>query len=294
MLNRNVLILAFALWSAVATAQVPVVEAGTRRNQNAAAPEAGGGNELVLSLYNQLEALQSEVQSLRGMVEEQANQIRRLQTQETDHYIDIDRRLSELSGAAPMAPGLTPNATLPGATPDTLTPPTAAGTFPPLNDTNPQVGAPAGRNPSVGGAPAVTNPTTAGVQTADTGMNENDLYRSALNLLLEQNQPEQSIQLFQSYIDRFPQGRLLTNAYYWQGEALILVERFDQARDVFTRLVTNYPEDPKAAGAMLKLGIVYDRMGNRALAEQTWREIGTRYPENATEIREAQSRLSGQ
>ena len=104
MLNRNVLILALGLWSMAATAQVPVVEAGGR-NQRAAETE---GNELLLTLYTQLEALQSEVQTLRGMVEEQSNQIRRLQTEQRDRYIDVDRRLSELSGGATttLTPGV--------------------------------------------------------------------------------------------------------------------------------------------------------------------------------------------
>ncbi len=301
MLNRKALILALGLWSMAATAQVPVVEAGGRGGQQAQSQQ---GNELVLSLYNQLEALQQEVQTLRGMVEEQSNQLRRLQADQRDRYIDVDRRLSELTGAGAAPPALTPGATTPAAPLGTnpgavVTPPTSTGTQPPLNDPNsaaPATFPPANTAP-LGGAPAITNPAPTGALTADAQMNEADLYRTALDLLLEQSersQYEESIRLFQSYIDRFPQGRLLTNAYYWQGEALILVERFDEARDVFTRLITNYPEDPKAAGAMLKLGIVHERMGNQALAEQTWSEIATRYPENVTEIREAQTRLRGQ
>jgi tol-pal system protein YbgF len=285
MLNRKALILVLGLWSMAATAQVPAGQAD--------------GNELLLTLYNQLESLQQEVQTLRGMVEEQANEMRRLQTDQRDRYIDVDRRLSELSAGGAVPPAVTPGinpptATLPGAT----VPPTSPGVVavPPANDPNAQ--APGARPPQVGntaplgGASAVTNVAPAGAATADAQMNEQDLYRTALNLLLEQSQYDESIRLFQSYIDRFPQGRLLTNAYYWQGEALILVSRFEEARDVFTRLVSNYPEDPKAAGAMLKLGVVYQQMGDRALAEQTWRDIATRYPENVTEIRAAQDYLN--
>src|SRR5262245_40956781 len=100
MLKRNALILIVGLWSVSATAQVPVVEAGSRRGQPAAAQaQQAQGNELVLQLYNQLESLQGEIQTLRGMVEEQSNQIRRMQTENRDRYLDVDRRLSELSGA---------------------------------------------------------------------------------------------------------------------------------------------------------------------------------------------------
>ena len=130
-------------------------------------------------------------------------------------------------------------------------------------------------------------------QALGAELNEQELYRSALNNLLEQ-QPahyEEAIVMFKSYIQRFPQARLLPNAYYWLGEALILAERYEEARDAFTMLITNYPNDQKTPGAMLKRGEVYQRMGQRDLAEQDWRAIATRYPEYATEIREAESRL---
>jgi tol-pal system protein YbgF len=288
MLNRKALILVVGLWSMATTTQVLA--------------QAQPDNQLLLSLYNQLESLQQEVQTLRGMVEEQGNQLRRTQAEQRDRYLDVDRRLSELSGAAPassLTPGGPATGALPGATTGTTTLPPATGgvQFPPANDRPPATTPPAtfGNAPApTGGVTITQTPAPAVGQTADAQLGEQDLYRTALNLLLEENQYDESIRLFQSYIDRFPQGRLLTNAYYWQGEALILVERYEQARDVFSHLITNHPEDPKAAGAMLKLGIVYQRMGNTALAEQTWREIATRYPDNATEIRDAQSRLSGQ
>lgn len=292
MLHRKALIqalwpvsMALALWSSAATAQ----------------PQ--GNNDLLMTLYTQLEALQREVQTLRGMVEEQSNQLRRVQTEQRDRYIDVDRRLSELTGGAVpgAAPGTTtPPATLPGATAGANTlPPATAGTTPPTAN-DPAAAAPPAvslGNVPAGGDAAVTQappPAAATPAGAAPGaeLGEQDLYRTALNLLLEQSQYDQSIQLFQAYIDRFPQGRLLTNAYYWQGEALILVSRLDEARDVFTRLVNEYPQDPKAAGAMLKLGVVYQQMGDRARAEQTWSEIATRYPENVTEIRAAQDYLN--
>lgn len=311
MLHRKALIvalwpasLALGLWSLVATAQVPVVEAGSRRGQTEAA-QPQGNNDLLMTLYMQMEALQQEVQTLRGMVEEQSNQVRRVQNEQRDRYLDIDRRLSELSGGAvagalpgatPPAPGLNaPDAAaganaLPPATAGTMLPPQTpnAGATPPavsLGNVAPAGGAAVTQTP----APAVQAPAEP-APGAELG--EQDLYRTALNLLLEQSQYDESIRLFQAYIDRFPQGRLLTNAYYWQGEALILVSRLEEARNVFMRLINDYPQDPKAAGAMLKLGVVYQQMGDRARAEQTWRDIATRYPENVTEIRAAQDYLS--
>jgi tol-pal system protein YbgF len=121
---------------------------------------------------------------------------------------------------------------------------------------------------------------------------EQELYRSALKLLVEENKYDESIRMFQTYIDAFPQGRLLTNTLYWQGEAYLLVSAFPQAEAVFSRLLTEFPQDPKAAGAMLKLGKAYEGMGDSDKAEQVWQQLPSRYPESANEIRLARDYLN--
>ena len=251
-------------------------------------------NDLLLSLYDQLQTLQREVQNLRGIIEQQNHELRLLKNEQRDRYLDVDRRLSALSGGSsdtlgqsgmlgqdsPPGPGEErPALGIQGV------PPTGQGARPVLQDPfDSAANAPlTGQNGNAdpGGA------TAPGAQ-----LDEQELYRSALALLLEQSEYEQAVNSFQQYIDRFPQGRLLTNAYYWQGEALILVDRLDQAQSVFMRIINDYPSDLKAAGAMLKLGVVYERMGQLDQAERTWQELPTRYPESATEIREAQNYLN--
>ena len=65
-------------------------------------------------LLYQLEILQQEVQSLRGIVEQQAYDIQRMREEQRDRYIDLDRRISLInkSGAAAEQPAsVSPNVT---------------------------------------------------------------------------------------------------------------------------------------------------------------------------------------
>ncbi|WP_245929337.1 tol-pal system protein YbgF [Agarilytica rhodophyticola] len=48
-------------------------------------------------LFYQLQTLQQEILQLRGLVEQQAFEIKKLKQQRLDDYIDLDRRVSELS-----------------------------------------------------------------------------------------------------------------------------------------------------------------------------------------------------
>ncbi|GAA6152494.1 YbgF trimerization domain-containing protein [Pseudoteredinibacter isoporae] len=60
--------------------------------------------------FYQLQQLQEEVLQLRGLVEEQAFEIKRLKQQRMDDYLDLDRRLATLSKTAPSAsPGAAVN-----------------------------------------------------------------------------------------------------------------------------------------------------------------------------------------
>ncbi len=71
------------------------------------ARDSGSGNSnLQAELFYQLQALQREVQELRGLVEEQSNEIRRLKQQRMDDYLDLDRRIGELSKGGLGAGGL--------------------------------------------------------------------------------------------------------------------------------------------------------------------------------------------
>lgn len=120
------------MFSAVAAAQgtgaiveSPGITPGQASRQSATAPAAGNNDALSL-LLQQNQQLQTEVQALRGMIEEQGFELRKLQRDTLARYTNMDERLTALeSGAArnansltPIAPRVAPDsapANLPGA-----------------------------------------------------------------------------------------------------------------------------------------------------------------------------------
>lgn len=80
-------------------AQAPVEERGGSQEQSID-PNAA------TILYNELEGLRREVSTLRGLVEELSYQIAQLEKQRESDYLDIDRRLLELSTAQNYAPAM--------------------------------------------------------------------------------------------------------------------------------------------------------------------------------------------
>lgn len=87
--------------------QVVPVEAFTTSNQPALAVSihnSGTSSSQQTEWFYQLQALQQEVQNLRGLVEEQNHLIQTLKQQRLDDYVDLDRRIASLSQqAVPVA-----------------------------------------------------------------------------------------------------------------------------------------------------------------------------------------------
>lgn len=101
-------ILAMAASSGMA--QVQIVESqplGGKSSSPSRAP-APVDTGAQVELYYQLQLLQQEVQELRGLVEQQSFELRQLKQQRMDDYLDLDRRLSQLSGGASSIPPTTP------------------------------------------------------------------------------------------------------------------------------------------------------------------------------------------
>jgi len=86
-------------------AQVEVVDRSVPSSNKVTASPVASGN--AAEIHYQLQILQQEVLQLRGMAEQQAFEIKKLKQQRLDDYLDLDRRLSELSqgGGAPTAQG---------------------------------------------------------------------------------------------------------------------------------------------------------------------------------------------
>lgn len=283
LLSRLVLLSITFLFTTSVMAQARVVDLGSgssRQSNTSSSGTENNKNDIVLNLYFQLETLQQELQTLRGIVEEQSYQIRRMETQSRDRYLDIDSRLSGLSnspGSGSDAPvSVRGMVTGPGQTP--LTSRAGEATTGRGNDFVNEAG--------VNGAGAIA------ADSLPMPQNEQELYRTALNLLVEDSNYEDSVSMFQQYIDVYPNGRYAANAYYWQGEALILMDRYDQARAVFNMVIKNHPGHAKAPGAMMKLVVTYIQVGDSRQAKQVLQDLRTQYPDDLAAISAAEDYLS--
>lgn len=238
-----------------------------------AAAQPAGGNDALMLLYNQFSDMQEELASLRSMVEEQANEIRRLQRDTRDRYTDLDSRISALyqDRAAGNAGGASANdaADVAGAATigsqssanDPRTPVNAA-------DVAEQDEASTGRE----------QPDNSDLLPDPDGMTEQQLYQFALDTLLQNEEYQLATDAFDLYLEEYPDGRFVTNAWYWKGQALVNLSMLEEARDAFEVIVDDYPDGRKIEDAMYSLGTVYGQLDDTERARELLQQVMNRFP----------------
>lgn len=100
---KNLLAVALIASAPVLQAQVRVVESSPQGfGSGVAQPNMPASAES--DVYSQIRSLQEEIATLRGLVEEQAYELKQLKQLQLDNYIDLDRRISGGSQSAAPAP----------------------------------------------------------------------------------------------------------------------------------------------------------------------------------------------
>lgn len=192
----------------------------------------------------QIQQLQQEILALRGLLEEQGFELRRLKQQRLDDYLDLDKRLSALFSR------------LPDAAIDSA----AAGT----------------KFTGIATANAAADASASSVQlpVADpAAVGERELYSEAINQLLNQQDYQGAREKFNRYLVAYPDGRHAPNAYYWQGQILLIEDDKSAAETVFTILIDRFPDHQKVPEAKYKLATIYFDQGKKSAARSLLNEV---------------------
>ena len=127
----------------------------------------------------------------------------------------------------------------------------------------------AARERLVAAAPATqtgTVPAAApGAAPGPASPEPTQLYSSAYEDYLRGNF-DLAVQGFREYLTRYPGTELADNAFYWIGECQYSKREFQPAIDSFTELLNTYKTSDKAAAALLKKGLAYLELNDRAQA----------------------------
>lgn len=247
------------------------------------APNNANSNPAALyELVQRVDRLQAEVQQLTGKVEEQGNLINELKKQQSSAYSDLDERIQRLNNA--------PAATAPA---QPTTPPTTVSVEPSTEPTNTPTEI---KNINVIPAPPQENQPTPATpitpkqpEVQATG-DEKKTYQQAYESL-RNGKTDDSIQLFQAYLSKYPSGGYADVANYWLGEAYRVKPDANAARQTFNTVLQQYPNSTKIADTLLKLGYIEADQKQNDKAREYLNRVVNEFP-NTPASRAAAKKLS--
>ncbi len=238
------------------------------------------GPSVTADLVIQVQQLQDEVRELRGQLEDAQRELENLKRRQRDQYLDLDQRLSELRNAQPVngAPSGQSQGSQGDAEPDNAA--TRA-----VQDA-PEVREPFDEDAEVAG---LGEPEVRSQAAPSTAAEEKEAYDTAFQALKELRYAD-AAQLFQEFLDAYPNSEYADNAQYWLGESYYVTRNYEIALGAFQDLLDNYPDSSKVPDALLKIGYTHYEMEQWDRARAALTQVEQDYPET-TLARLAASRL---
>ena len=192
----------------------------------------------VTQLQQQLSDNQSDIDSLRGQIQESQYQLNQVVERQKQILLQIDG-LSSGGGAA-------------GAQTQT-----SAG--------------------DQGAAASGTAPAASSGAPAQTGDANTD-YNAAIALVKDPSRQDDAMAAFQNFVKKYPDSTYQPNANYWLGQLNYNKGKKDDAAYYFASVVKNYPKSPKASDAMFKVGVIMQDKGDTAKAKAVYQQVVSKFP----------------
>ena len=268
------LFLIYAFSSAAVAQNVGSVVESQGISLDAAQTQSSSNSDALSLLLEQNQQLRAELQALRGIVEEQGFELRKLQRDALNRYTSNDERLTALEGGASASSNVPTQAPLSPSISNSQRDVSSS-----VSNTNNAVTARESVDDFVGERSSLNNLQTSNRRGSlqPAVLSEQQLYQMAYDSVINSDF-ERSIAEFDQYMSVYPSGRFVTNAHYWKGQAYLYLERYSEAKESYEIILNRYQDSAKLADAMYGLGLAYQGLGNVTQARQLLNEIKRRFP----------------
>lgn len=240
----------------------------------AAQTQSSSNSDALSLLLEQNQNLRAELQALRGIVEEQGFELRKLQRDALNRYTSNDERLTALEGGASASSNVPTQAPLSPSISNSQRDASSS-----VSNTDNTVAARESVDDFVGERSSLNNLQTSNRRGSlqPAVLSEQQLYQMAYDSVINSDF-ERSIAEFDQYMSVYPSGRFVTNAHYWKGQAYLYLQRYGEAKESYEIILNRYEDSAKLADAMYGLGLAYQGLGNVTQARQLLNEIKRRFP----------------
>jgi tol-pal system protein YbgF len=115
------------------------------------------------------------------------------------------------------------------------------------------------------------------------------LYAAAYELFREAKY-EKSREGFENFLKQYPDTEFSDNAQFWIGECYYFEKKYEKAIVEYDKVVKNYPDGNKVPYALLKQGLSFEKLGDKASAKLLLQQVIRDFP-NTSQSRIARTKL---
>lgn len=134
------------------------------------------------------------------------------------------------------------------------------------------------RKLEAGAAAVAAAAPAAASQKADPAQETRD-YETAL-AAYKNGRYVESNRAMLAFIKEYPNSTLLPNAYYWAASSHFNLTEYSRAVELFGKVVATWPNDPKAADALLGQHNAYNELRDPKAAKKALDELLAKYPDS--------------
>jgi tol-pal system protein YbgF len=283
------------------------------------APSPMGGDAGAVNVQVRMDRLEEQMRELTGRVEEFTNQVEQLHQRLEQINGDVDMRLGQTapgpgaiasagpsprpspggigSGSRSRPPdpyqpdsaGLSPPASL--LAPGTAMPPPPGGPMPggppptPIFGTLSPPGSPPTSPEQAAANAGRTAPGAVQPSAAPSSGSPTEQYNHAFGLLKQADYPSAEAAL-RAFVEQHPRDPMAGSAQYWLGETYYTRGKYIEAAAAFAEGYKRYPKSPKAAEALLKLGMSLSRADQKQNACVALARLDHDFPNPGATVKE--------
>jgi len=201
----------------------------------------------------EITSLKNEVRDLLGVVEEQGYQLKQIVTRQRELYRDIDNRLNEAESTKDTDQSSTSKVT---QTQDTST-----SNYDVITDPN-----------SSSNSDSVADNTITDADDAQI----RKIYDSIFPLV-KSKRYDDAIAGYKQFIADYPASNYVANSRYWLAQIYVVQGKTADAEREYLIVAKEHTTSTKAVEAWLKLGKLYERLGQPEKAVNAYNQVVTQY-----------------
>ena len=131
---------------------------------------------------------------------------------------------------------------------------------------------------------------TGGEPSADVKTDPKTTYNACYKLFKD-GQYTKAREEFQKFLKQYPKTTYSDNAQFWIGETWYVEEKYEKAIVEYEKVIKGFPAGDKVPYALLKQGMSFQKLGDKASAKIVYQQIIKKYPQTS-QAKAARAKLS--